>query len=134
MPNAMVDEAAGDLVLSALMRRLAQVAGVDCVVLVDREGFAIEAAGDAGADPDALATLASRLAEMAALIAGDLGRGELSGAIVTCRGGAVLVRDVGGLAVVAMSLRESGSAPIAHEAVDGALADLVRAIRATEAV
>ncbi|HVQ74310.1 MAG TPA: roadblock/LC7 domain-containing protein [Candidatus Binatia bacterium] len=115
------------------MTRLAQVAGVDCTVLVDRERFAIEAEGDAGTDADALVTVAPRLAGMAAGIARDLGRRECSGAMVTCRDGAFLVRDVAGAAVIAMSFRDSGSALMAHEAVDGTLADLVQAIRATEA-
>lgn len=134
MREVIAEGQAGTVTLGTALARLASIGGVDCAVLLDRDGFPIQAAGDSGADPDVVAGLASSLAESAGRIARDLGRGDLASAMVASRDGALLLHQVSREVILALSLQDPAAAGRARDEMDRALPDLVQAFRATETV
>ena len=65
----------------SVLSRLAAVPGVTLAVLVDREGFLIESAGDLVLEAEAAGALAGCLAEASEAIGRELGQGTLVGLI-----------------------------------------------------
>ena len=65
----------------SVLSRLAAVPGVALAVLVDREGFLIESAGDMILEAEAAGALAGCLAEASEAIGRELGQGALVGLI-----------------------------------------------------
>lgn len=134
MLDATKEERTDRVALGGALTRLAALGGVDCAVLLDRDGFPIEVAGGPWADPDVVAGLASSLAEAAGRVARDLDRGDLLGAMVTCRGGALLLHQVSREVILALSLQDPAVADTVRREMVRALPDLVPGFRATETV
>jgi CheY-like chemotaxis protein/predicted regulator of Ras-like GTPase activity (Roadblock/LC7/MglB family) len=89
---------------------LAATPGVRFVVLADREGFLIEAAGDISAETDEVAgALASCLTEASDGIGRELGQGQLMGTILEYEAGTLLLQAVGSEALLAVLVDEPGA-------------------------
>jgi predicted regulator of Ras-like GTPase activity (Roadblock/LC7/MglB family) len=73
------------------LSRLAAVPGVTLAVVVDREGFVIESAGDRVFEAEAVGALAASLAEASEVIGRDLSHGSFVGLIAEHEAGLVLV-------------------------------------------
>ena len=88
----------------SVLSRLAAVPGVALAVLVDREGFLIESAGDMVLEAEAAGALAACLAEAAAAVGRELVQGALVGLIAEYEGGLILVNMAGAGAMLATVL------------------------------
>ena len=87
-----------------MLSRLAAVPGVALAVLVDREGFLIESAGDMVLEAEAAGALAACLAEASAAIGRELVQGTLVGLIAEYEAGLILVNMAGSGAMLATVL------------------------------
>jgi len=112
-PAAPVDDLAGEDPLApiedlkdlkSLLCKLSTVPGVSLVVLVDREGFLIESAGDMMLEAEVAGALAACLAESSEGIGRDLAQGPLQSMILEYDAGLVLVNAVGPCAMLATVL------------------------------
>ena len=75
----------------SVLGRLAAVPGVSLAVLVDREGFLIESAGDLILEAESAGALAGCLAEASEAIGRELGQGALVGLTAEYEAGLILV-------------------------------------------
>jgi CheY-like chemotaxis protein len=106
---------------------LAQAEGVHAVVLADRDGRMIGAAGNAG-DAATLGAMTACLAAASDELGVELGRGDLQGLIVEHGKGLVLVSVVGDGAVLALVLDEPAALGKARYYVKKAVPDLLGAL------
>jgi twitching motility two-component system response regulator PilG len=90
--------------LKGVLSRLAAVPGVSLAVLVDREGFLIEAAGDMMLEAEVAGALAACLAECSEGIGRELDQGSLQGLLLEYEAGTVLVNAAGSAAMLAIVL------------------------------
>jgi predicted regulator of Ras-like GTPase activity (Roadblock/LC7/MglB family) len=90
---AVAVEAPGEPIEDAksVLGRLAAVPGVSLAVLVDREGFLIESAGDLILEAESAGALAGCLAEASEAIGRELGQGALVGLTAEYEAGLILV-------------------------------------------
>ena len=88
----------------SVLSRLAAVPGVALAVLVDREGFLIESAGDLVLDAEADGALAACLAEASESIGRELNQGTLVSLVAEYESGLVLVNMAGSGAMLATVL------------------------------
>jgi predicted regulator of Ras-like GTPase activity (Roadblock/LC7/MglB family) len=92
--------------LKTLLGKLAALPGVALSVLVDREGFLIESAGEMLLEAEVAGALASCLAESSEGIGRELGQGNLQGMILEYESGLVLLNGVDSTAMLAVVLRD----------------------------
>lgn len=92
--------------LKTLLGHLAALPGVSLAVLVDREGFLMESAGDMLLEAEVAGALASCLAESSEGIGRELGQGRLESMILEYEAGVVLLNGLGSAAMLAMVLRD----------------------------
>ncbi len=97
-------QAAGDL--KTVLGRLAALPGVPLAVLVDREGFLIEWAGEMALQAEVVGAVVSRLAETAEGIDRELGQGTLQCTTFEYDAGLLLLSDVGPGIRLGVILRE----------------------------
>src|SRR5262245_37173459 len=90
--------------VKAVLGRLAAVPGISLAVLVDREGFLIESAGDMMLEAEVAGALAACLAESSEGIGRELKQGTLVSLIVEYDSGLVLVNTAGPAAMLATVL------------------------------
>lgn len=115
--------------LKERLQGLAEMPGVRFVVLADREGFLIEAAGDLTPEADEVAgALASCLAEASEGIGRELGQGQLVGTILEYEAGTLLLHGVGASALLAVLITDPGALGKARYYVRKAVPELVRAL------
>jgi CheY-like chemotaxis protein/predicted regulator of Ras-like GTPase activity (Roadblock/LC7/MglB family) len=88
----------------SVLSRLAAVPGVALAVLVDREGFLIESAGDTVLEAEAAGALAACLAEASEAIGSELRQGTLVGLTAEYEAGTILVNMAGAGAMLATVL------------------------------
>src|SRR5262245_1229845 len=88
--------------LKNTLEQFVALGGVRTVVLADREGLLIEAAGDLDLSADVTAALASCLVESSEGLGRDLGRGALSGMMLEYASGTLLVHGIGSSAILAI--------------------------------
>jgi predicted regulator of Ras-like GTPase activity (Roadblock/LC7/MglB family) len=93
-------------VAAALLEQLAAFDGVQWVVLADREGFLLEAAGDDVIKAEVAGALSACLAESTDGLGRELSRGALSGMILEYEQGMVVLYGVGASALLAIALTE----------------------------
>jgi CheY-like chemotaxis protein len=93
--------------LKTLLGKLAALPGVSLTVLVDREGFLIESAGEMLLEAEVAGALASCLAESSDGIGRELGQGKLQGMILEYERGLVLLNGVDATAMLGVVLRDS---------------------------
>ena len=115
--------------LKERLQGLAEMPGVRFVVLADREGFLIEAAGDLTPETDEVAgALASCLAEASEGIGRELGQGQLVGTILEYEAGTLLLHGVGASALLAVLVADPGALGKARYYVRKTVPELVRAL------
>jgi CheY-like chemotaxis protein len=115
--------------LKERLQGLAETPGVRFVVLADREGFLIEAAGDLTPEADEVAgALASCLAEASDGIGRELGQGQLVGTILEYEAGTLLLHGVGASALLAVLVADPGALGKARYYVRKAVPELMRAL------
>jgi CheY-like chemotaxis protein len=85
----------------SVLGRLAAIPGVALAVLVDREGFLIESAGDRVLEAEADGALAASLAEASEAIGRELSQGALVSLVAEYESGLVLVNVAGSGALLA---------------------------------
>ncbi len=93
--------------LKAVLGRLGAVPGVSLAVLVDREGFLLESAGDMALEAEVAGALAACLAEASEGIGKELKQGGFVGMIVEYDAGLVLVNAAGPSAMLATVLSDA---------------------------
>ena len=98
LPGAPIEDA------KSVLSRLAAVPGVALAVLVDREGFLIESAGDMVLEAEAAGALAASLADASAAVGRELVQGTLVGVSAEYEGGLILVNMAGAGAMLATVL------------------------------
>src|SRR5687767_1433110 len=91
------------------LSRLAAVPGVALTVLVDREGFLIEAAGDRVLEAEAAGAMAGCFAQASEAIGRELRQGALAGLIAEYEAGLILVNMAGSGTMLATVLRHPDS-------------------------
>jgi CheY-like chemotaxis protein len=84
------------------LEQFVAVGGVRAVVLADRDGFLVEAAGDPELSTEATAALAGCLAESSDGVGRDLGRGALTGMMLEYESGTLVLHGVGSSAMLAI--------------------------------
>jgi predicted regulator of Ras-like GTPase activity (Roadblock/LC7/MglB family) len=110
----------------SVLSRLAAVPGVALAVLVDREGFLIESAGDMVLEAEAAGALAGCLAEASGAIGRELSQGTLVGLIAEYEAGLILVSMAGSGAMLATVLSDPAVLDGARDDVKKALSDLLK--------
>jgi predicted regulator of Ras-like GTPase activity (Roadblock/LC7/MglB family) len=120
-------EAPGEPIEDAksVLGRLAAVPGVALVVLVDREGFLIESAGDMVLGAEAAGALAGCLAETAETIGRELSQGTLVGLIAEYEAGLILVNMAGSGVMLATVLCDPAVLDRVRRDVKKTLSDLL---------
>ena len=91
---------------TAILAQFAAIEGVQWAVLVDREGFLLEASADSAVDPEIAGALSACLAESSDGLGRELGRGALQGMILEFEQGMVVLYSVGAAALLAIGLGE----------------------------
>jgi CheY-like chemotaxis protein/predicted regulator of Ras-like GTPase activity (Roadblock/LC7/MglB family) len=89
-----------------VLEQFAAIDGVQWAVLVDREGFLLDASADAAVDPEIAGALGACLAESSEGLGRELGRGALHGMILEYERGMVVLYTVGVSALLAIGLSE----------------------------
>jgi predicted regulator of Ras-like GTPase activity (Roadblock/LC7/MglB family) len=111
----------------SVLSRIAAEPGVSLAVLVDREGFLIESAGDM-LEAEIAGALASSLATASQGLGAELGQGALSGVTLECDAGAILVNAVGPGVMLATVVGDLAAHSKVRYAVKRALPDLAAAL------
>jgi CheY-like chemotaxis protein len=114
--------------LKALLGKLAALPGVSLSVLVDREGFVIESAGEMMLEAEVAGALASCLAESSNGIGRELGQGRFHSMILEYETGVVLLNDVDSTAMLAVVLRDAAVLGKVRYYVKKALPELLGAL------
>jgi predicted regulator of Ras-like GTPase activity (Roadblock/LC7/MglB family) len=112
--------------VKSVLSRLAAVPGVALAVLVDREGYLIESAGDMVLEAEAVGALAGCLAEASETTGRELNQGPLVGLIAEYEAGLILVSIAGSGAMLATVLSDSAALDRARYAEKKTLSDLLR--------
>ena len=120
-------EAPGEPIEDAksVLSRLAAVPGVTLAVLVDREGFLIESAGDLILEAEAAGALAGCLAEASEATGRELGQGALVGLIAEYEAGLILVNRAASGTMLATVLSDPAVLDRARHDVKKTLSDLL---------
>jgi CheY-like chemotaxis protein/predicted regulator of Ras-like GTPase activity (Roadblock/LC7/MglB family) len=105
-PKGASTGAAPTSVAHAVLERFAAIDGVQWAVLVDREGFLLDASADAAVDPEVAGALGACLAESSEGLGRELGRGALHGMMLEYERGMVVLYTVGVSALLAIGLSE----------------------------
>lgn len=114
--------------LKTTLSTLAALPGVSLAVLVDREGFLIESAGEMLLEAEVAGALAACLAESSGGIGSELGQGALLSLIVEYDNGVVLLNGVGRGALLALVLRDPAVLGKVRYYVKKALPDLLEVV------
>jgi predicted regulator of Ras-like GTPase activity (Roadblock/LC7/MglB family) len=120
-------EVPGDPIEDAksVLSRLAAVPGVTLAVLVDREGFLIESAGDLVLEAEAVGALAGCLAEASEAIGRELGQGALVGLTAEYEAGLILVNRAASGTMLATVVCDPAVVDRARHDVKKTLSDLL---------
>lgn len=114
--------------LKASLDQFAAMPGVRLVVVVDREGFLIESAGENGGEGEMTAALSSCLRGICEGMGPELGQGALQGMILEYERGMVLLQGVGPRAMLAALLHDPTVLGKVRYYVKKGLPELVRAL------
>ena len=120
-------EAPGERIEDAksVLGRLAAVPGVSLAVLVDREGFLIESAGDLILEAESAGALAGCLAEASEAIGRELGQGALVGLTAEYEAGLILVNRAASGTMLATVVCDPAVLDRARRDVKKTLSDLL---------
>ena len=111
--------------VKSVLSRLAAVPGVALAVLVDREGFLIESAGDMVLEAEAAGATAGCLAEASEAIGRELSQGPLVGLIAEYEAGLIVVNMAGSGAMLATVLCDPALLDNVRDSVKKTLSDLL---------
>ena len=114
--------------LKTTLSTLAALPGVSLAVLVDREGFLIEAAGEMLLEAEIAGALVASLAESSGGIGRELGQGGLQSLILEYDSGVILLNGVGVGALLALLLRDPAVLGKVRYYVKKALAELLEIV------
>ncbi len=114
--------------LKTTLGTLAALPGVSLAVLVDREGFLIESAGEMLLEAEVAGALAASLAESSGGIGRELGQGGLQSLILEYDSGVVLLNGVGPGALLALVLRDPAVLGKVRYYVKKALTELLEVV------
>jgi predicted regulator of Ras-like GTPase activity (Roadblock/LC7/MglB family) len=120
-------EAPGEPIEDAksVLGRLAAVPGVSLAVLVDREGFLIESAGDLILEAESAGALAGCLAEASEAIGRELAQGALVGLTAEYEAGLILVNRAASGTMLATVVCDPAVLDRARHDVKKTLSDLL---------
>jgi predicted regulator of Ras-like GTPase activity (Roadblock/LC7/MglB family) len=110
----------------SVLSRLASVPGVALAVLVDREGFLIESAGDMALEAETAGALAGCLAQASEAIGRELGQATLVGLIAEYEAGVILVNMAGSGAMLATVLSDPALLDQVRSYVKKTLSELLK--------
>jgi CheY-like chemotaxis protein/predicted regulator of Ras-like GTPase activity (Roadblock/LC7/MglB family) len=91
---------------SGILKQFVAIDGVQWAVLADREGFLLDASGEAVVDAEVAGALSACLTESSEGLGRELGRGNLQGMILEYTQGMVVLYSVGPSALLAIALAE----------------------------
>jgi len=91
----------------AVLTQFAAIDGVQWAVLVDREGFLLDASAEAAVDPESAGALSAGLVESSEGLGRELGRGALQGMILEYEQGIIVLYSVGAAAILAIGVSEA---------------------------
>jgi CheY-like chemotaxis protein/predicted regulator of Ras-like GTPase activity (Roadblock/LC7/MglB family) len=91
----------------AVLTQFAAIDGVQWAVLVDREGFLLDASAEAAVDPETAGALSAGLVESSEGLGRELGRGALQGMILEYEQGIIVLYNVGVAAILAIGVSEA---------------------------
>jgi CheY-like chemotaxis protein/predicted regulator of Ras-like GTPase activity (Roadblock/LC7/MglB family) len=91
---------------SGILKQFVAIDGVQWAVLADREGFLLDASGEAVVDTEVAGALSACLTESSEGLGRELGRGSLQGMILEYTQGMVVLYSVGPSALLAIALAE----------------------------
>jgi CheY-like chemotaxis protein/predicted regulator of Ras-like GTPase activity (Roadblock/LC7/MglB family) len=91
---------------SGILKQFVAIDGVQWAVLADREGFLLDASGEAVVDAEVAGALSACLTESSEGLGRELGRGTLQGMILEYTQGMVVLYSVGPSALLAIALSE----------------------------
>jgi len=91
----------------AVLTQFAAIDGVQWAVLVDREGFLLDASAAAAVDPETAGALSAGLVESSEGLGRELGRGVLQGMILEYEQGIIVLYNVGVAAILAIGVSEA---------------------------
>jgi CheY-like chemotaxis protein/predicted regulator of Ras-like GTPase activity (Roadblock/LC7/MglB family) len=91
---------------SGILKQFVAIDGVQWAVLADREGFLLDASGEAVVDAEVAGALSACLTESSEGLGRELGRGSLQGMILEYTQGMVVLYSVGPSALLAIALAE----------------------------
>jgi CheY-like chemotaxis protein/predicted regulator of Ras-like GTPase activity (Roadblock/LC7/MglB family) len=91
---------------SSILKQFVAIDGVQWAVLADREGFLLDASGEAVVDAEVAGALSACLTESSEGLGRELGRGSLQGMILEYTQGMVVLYSVGASALLAIALGE----------------------------
>ena len=91
----------------AVLTQFAAIDGVQWAVLVDREGFLLDASAEAAVDPETAGALSAGLVESSEGLGRELGRGVLQGMILEYEQGIIVLYNVGVAAILAIGVSEA---------------------------
>jgi CheY-like chemotaxis protein/predicted regulator of Ras-like GTPase activity (Roadblock/LC7/MglB family) len=91
---------------SGILKQFVAIDGVQWAVLADREGFLLDASGEAVVDAEVAGALSACLTESSEGLGRELGRGSLQGMILEYTQGMVVLYSVGPAALLAIALAE----------------------------
>jgi predicted regulator of Ras-like GTPase activity (Roadblock/LC7/MglB family) len=114
--------------LKSLLGRISGEPGVSLAVLVDREGFLIESAGDMVLEAEMAGALARSLTLTSESVGRELEQGALSSVTIECDAGVILVNAVGPAAMLATVVSDPAVHGKVRVAVKRVLPDLRAAL------
>jgi predicted regulator of Ras-like GTPase activity (Roadblock/LC7/MglB family) len=124
MANALL----ADDSLKSLLGNLATLPGVSLAVLVDREGFLIESAGQAALAAEVAGALTTCLAEASADVGRELGHGSLQSIVLEYESGTILVNPAGPATMLATMVSDASAIGRVRRDVDKTLPELIKVI------
>lgn len=114
--------------LAPVLERLLAIPGVRSTVLVDRDGFVIEAGGDAEQSTAHIAALAARLAELNGESAAELGQGTLDATVLEYERSSLVLQNIGRAGTLIVVVEDHASVGAVRGAVQRALPLLADAL------
>ncbi|HEV8437030.1 MAG TPA: response regulator [Methylomirabilota bacterium] len=114
--------------LKTVLAKLAALPGVSLSVIVDRDGFLIESAGEMLLEAEVAGALASCLAESSEGIGRELGQGKFQGMILEYEAGLVILNGVDPTTMLAVVLRDAAALGKVRYYVKKALPELAGAL------
>jgi CheY-like chemotaxis protein/predicted regulator of Ras-like GTPase activity (Roadblock/LC7/MglB family) len=113
---------------SGALERFAAIDGVQWVLLVDREGFLLDASGQGAVDAEMAGALGACLTESSERLGRELERGALHGMVLEYAQGPVVLFRIGASALLAVALSRRSALGKVRHLVERSMPELLRAV------